>query len=276
MRSATGRTRCPAARSSLAIEVQVNATPLPSRAAPRINPPEKRGPFVASSMPWMPAAVRKVGQSGQCHGRGVSSWCRSGTPVRLPFVRIRGLHTGNISSSASFSAMMFVLLLKDPHSMITSASSAVASASGDFSWTTTSVSGASASKRSIRGTSQAIANSGGERIRIVLRSKRRRVRSTVLTIWAKAVSSPFCKCLPAAVRRTPRPSRSRSTTPRSFSRLLIWRLTAPGVTESSAAATDTDPRRATTSKARMALREGKGCCSITRSLTGPVTRQRRR
>ena len=48
------------------------------------------------------------------------------------------------------------------------------------------------------------------------------------------------------------------------SRLLIWRLTAPGVTKSSVAAADTDPTRATTSNARMALREGR-CRGIARS-----------
>src|SRR5690606_15040634 len=76
-------------------------------------------------------------------------------------------------------------------------------------------------------------------------------------IPAKAVPADSPRRRPASVRRRRRPSRWNRATPSSSSSSRTWRLTAPWVTCSSAAARDRLPRRAAASKARRALRGGR-------------------
>ena len=83
-------------------------------------------------------------------------------------------------------------------------------------------------------------------------------RSTLSWIRRKAAASPSARRAPSAVVLVAAPARSSKATPSCSSSARRWRLTAPWVTKSSAAAADMLPRRAVASKARRALSDGLG------------------
>jgi len=81
--------------------------------------------------------------------------------------------------------------------------------------------------------------------------------STLAAISANALESSIASRPPSGVAWTDRAPRISSGIANISSRLLIWRLTAPCVTDSSSAAADMLESRTVASKARRAFNDGR-------------------
>src|SRR5690606_33460777 len=91
-----------------------------------------------------------------------------------------------------------------------------------------------------------------------------RTASSALSSRSKASATPWARRAPSAVSRTDRLKRSNRRRPRRISSAFTWRLTAPGVTPSSSAASRKLPWRAAASNARSATSGGVGRRSLMR------------
>ena len=252
MLSAIGRTSLPAAMSSWTTVVVASMTPLPNRVASSRSPAARRGPST-TPMPSRPTAARNVVHGGQFQASSTTSRSRRVAPARLPSGQSCWRHTGNISSrTVSRSTTLVPSSSNCPQAMVRSKLDANV-ATPSASMMIISVPGLAERNRSSRGISQPDANIGGTSNRSLLPREGFRSCSTAEVIWVKASARPLSRRLPSAVRHRPRPSRFSSAIPISSSRLLIWRLTALGVTDNSEAAAVTDRSRAKESESAQGI-----------------------